>query len=106
MNNKVEKSLISLINSINGIQKPMPYTKRNVLRSKDILSRMRLKKRILKDIESGDSERCENCEVSLPYSFMYFDREGIAICPACYEEIKNDDIYLSALRIIKNNDHE
>lgn len=41
-------------------------------------------------IEAEDLERCENCEKELPEDQMLHDREGVPICPECYNEIKDD----------------
>ena len=38
----------------------------------------------------SDFERCENCEKRLPMDEMMHDREGVPICPECYEQIKDD----------------
>ena len=37
----------------------------------------------------ADFEICENCETKYPMDKMYYDDEGVPICPNCRKEIKD-----------------
>lgn len=39
-------------------------------------------------------EMCENCEKYFHMDAMIHDREGVALCPECFDEIKDDPEFL------------